>query len=181
MASVTSTYARAFADVVIEKRFSPDKTIEEIKSLASLVTSNRELRVVWETPSIPSEQKVRVLDGIVQRLGVSPVVRNFVAVLIDHGRIQFLDAIVRQFEQNLNERLGFAEAEVTSARDLSDEERRRIESQVTQLTGKKVRARYLRDATILGGAIVKVGSTIYDGSVAGQLERIREQLAGSSN
>jgi len=49
------------------------------------------------------------------------------------------------------------------------------------LTGKKVRAKYVRDASILGGAIVKVGSTIYDGSVAGQLERIREQLASSSN
>ena len=61
MASVTSTYARAFADVVIEKRLAPDKTMEEIKSLTDLVTSNRELRVVWETPSIPSEQKVRVL------------------------------------------------------------------------------------------------------------------------
>lgn len=181
MASVTSTYARAFADVVIEKRLAPDKTMEEIKSLTDLVTSNRELRVVWETPSIPSEQKVHVLDGIAQRLGVSPIVRNFVAVLIDHGRIQFLDAIVKQFEQNLNERLGFAEAEVTSARDLNDDERRRIESQVAQLTGKKVRAKYSRDTAILGGAIVKVGSTIYDGSVAGQLERIREQLVGSSN
>ena len=116
-----------------------------------------------------------------QRLGVSPVVRNFVAVLIDHRRIQFLDAIVKQFEQNLNERLGFAEAVVTSARDLNDDERKAVETQVAQLTGKKVRARYLRDASILGGAIVKVGSTIYDGSVAGQLDRIREQLVGSSN
>jgi F-type H+-transporting ATPase subunit delta len=181
MASVTSTYARALADVVVDKHLAPEKTLEEMKSLSDLVTGNRELRVVWETPSIPSEQKVRVLDGIARRLGVSPVVRNFVAVLIDHRRIEFLGPIVKQFEQNLNERLGFAEAEVTSARDLSDDERRRIESQVAQLTGKKVHAKYVRDASILGGAIVKVGSTIYDGSVAGQLERIREQLASSSN
>lgn len=180
MASVTSTYARAFTDVVIERHLDAEKTVAEIRSLAALVTSNRELRVVWETPSIPTDQKVRVLDGIAQRLGVSPVVRNFVAVLIDHERIQFLDAIVKQFEQDLNDRLGFAEAEVTSARDLSDDERRELESRVAQMTGKKVRARYTQDASILGGAIVKVGSTIYDGSVAGQLERIREQLAGST-
>src|SRR5581483_2711352 len=181
MASVTSTYARAFTDVVVEQRPDPEKTVAEIRSLAALVGSNRELRVVWETPSIPTDQKVRVLDGIAQRLGVSPVVRNFVAVLIDHGRVQFLEAIVKQFEQDLNDRLGFAEAEVTSARDLSDDERRELESRVAQLTGKKVRAKYLQDTSILGGAIVRVGSTIYDGSVAGQLERIREQLVGSSN
>src|SRR5437764_7265020 len=108
MASVTSTYARAFADVVIEQRLNPEKTVEETRSLAALVASNHELRVVWEAPSIATEQKVRVLDGIAQRLGVSGVVRNFVAVLIDHRRIQFLDAIVKQFEQDLNERLGFA-------------------------------------------------------------------------
>ena len=179
MASVTSTYARAFTDVVIEKRVPADKVVEEAKSLAALVDGNRELRVVWENPSIPTDQKVRVLDGIAQRLGLSPIVRNFIAVLIDHGRIEFLGDIVQQFEQELNERLGFAEAEVTSARELSGEERRAIESQVERLTGKKVRANYLRDGAILGGAIVKVGSTVYDGSVAGQLERIREQLIGS--
>jgi F-type H+-transporting ATPase subunit delta len=181
MASVTSTYARAFTDVVVERHLDPEKTVAEIRSLAALVAGNRELRVVWETPSIATDQKVRVLDGIAQRLGVSPVLRNFVAVLIDHRRIQFLDAIVKQFEQDLNNRLGFAEAEVTSARDLSDDERRELESRVAQLTGKKVRAKYLQDASILGGAIVRVGSTIYDGSVAGQLERIREQLVGSGN
>src|SRR5207248_5125556 len=146
-----------FADVVIEQRLNPEKTVEETRSLAALVASNHELRVVWEAPSIATEQKVRVLDGIAQRLGVSGVVRNLVAVLIDHRRIQFLDAIVKQFEQDLNERLGFAEAEVTSARELSDDERRGLESQVGRVTGKKVRAHYLRDASILGGAIVKVG------------------------
>lgn len=179
MASVTSTYARAFADVVVEKRFPAENTLQEAKSLADLVAANRELRVVWENPSIPTDQKVRVLDGIAQRLGVSAVVRNFVAVLIDHRRIEFISDIVKQFEQDLNERLGFAEAEVTSARELSEDERRLLESRVEQLTGKKVRARYSHDASILGGAIVKVGSTIYDGSVAGQLERIREQLISS--
>jgi F-type H+-transporting ATPase subunit delta len=181
MASVTSTYARALTDVVIDRHLDPEKTVAELHSVTALVGGNRELRVVWETPSIPTEQKVRVLDGIAQRLGVSSVVRNFVAVLIDHRRVQFLDGIVNQFEQDLNNRLGFAEAEVTSARDLSGDERRGLESRVAQLTGKKVRARYMRDPSILGGAIVKVGSTIYDGSVAGQLERIREQLVTSGN
>ena len=72
--------------------------------------------------------------------------------------------------------MGFAEAEITSARELSETERLALEAQVEKFTGKKVRARYSRDASVLGGAIVRVGSTIYDGSVKGQLERIREAI-----
>ena len=101
------------------------------------------------------------------------------AVLIDHRRINLLDQVIKDFEQELNQRLGFTEADITSARDLSDSERRAIESQIKSLTGKKVRARYARDTSILGGAIVKLGSTIYDGSIKGQLERIRAQLSST--
>ena len=86
--------------------------------------------------------------------------------------------MVRQVEQEVNDRLGFAEAEITSARPLSDAEKRNLESQVERMTGKKVRARYAQDKEILGGAMVRVGSTIYDGSISGQLKKLREQLAG---
>jgi F-type H+-transporting ATPase subunit delta len=98
-------------------------------------------------------------------------------VLIDHRRVQFLGPIVKEFEHELDRRLGFAEAEIISARELSDTERRALEAQVGKLTGKKVRARYSRDVSVLGGAMVRVGSTIYDGSVKGQLERIREAIS----
>jgi F-type H+-transporting ATPase subunit delta len=179
MASVTNTYARAFADAVFDMRLDPAKCLREAQAIAALVAESKELREVWETPSITAEQKRAVLDAIVSREGISRAVRNFVAVLIDHRRINFLGAIVKQFELELDRRLGFAEAEITSARDLSEPERRVLESNVQKLTGKKVRARYFRDTSLLGGAIVRLGSTIYDGSIAGQLEKIREQLSSS--
>jgi F-type H+-transporting ATPase subunit delta len=135
---------------------------------------------VWGTPSITAEKKRAVLDAIASREGVSKEVRNFVAVLIDHRRINFLAEIAKQFEQELSERLGFVEAEVTSARELNGPERSVLESEVAKLTGKKVRAQYLRDESLLGGAVVRIGSTIYDGSVNGQLNRIREKIALSS-
>ena len=178
MASVTNTYARAFADVVFEGRLDANKTLAEAQSLAALVAGSKELREVWEAPSIKAVQKRAVLDAIVAREGISRPVRNFVAVLIDHRRVPFLDAIVKQFEQELNSRMGFAEAQITSARELGEPERRTLEAEVEKLIGKKVRARYVQDPSVLGGAVVRVGSTIYDGSVAGQLERIREQIAG---
>jgi F-type H+-transporting ATPase subunit delta len=145
--------------------------------VAQLVDESKELREVWETPSITAEQKRAVLDAIVAREGISKIVRNFVAVLIDHRRTKFLAPIVKQFEIELDQRLGFAEAEIISAHELNQSDRQLLESQMQTLTGKKVRARYSRNESILGGAIVKVGSTIYDGSVVGQLERIRQAIS----
>src|SRR5580704_17456423 len=173
MASVTSTYARAVADVVFDQRLDPAKTLLEAQSVAQLADTSLELREVWEAPSIPSEQKRALLDAIVAREVFSRPVRNFVAVLIDHRRIKFLDVIVKEFEKELNRRMGFVEAEIISSRELGEPERSVLEAQVAKLTGLKVRARYAQDDSILGGAIVKVGSMIYDGSVKGQLERIR--------
>ena len=96
MASVTSTYARAFADVVFDQHLDPAKTLLEAQSLAQLADSNLELREVWEAPSIPAEQKRALLDAIVARANFSRPVRNFVAVLIDHRRIKFLAPIVER-------------------------------------------------------------------------------------
>jgi F-type H+-transporting ATPase subunit delta len=177
MASVTNTYARAFAEAVFDGRLDPDNILHEAQSVAALVAGNKELRAVWEAPSITAEQKRGVLDAIVAREGISKTVRNFVAVLIDHRRINFLGPIVKQFEQELNQRLGFVEAEITSARELDQSDRRTLEARMETVTGKKVRARYSRDESLLGGAVVKVGSTIYDGSVKGQLERIKQALS----
>jgi F-type H+-transporting ATPase subunit delta len=177
MASVTNTYARAFADAVFDGHHDPDKTLREAQALADLVAGSKELRAVWETPSITAKQKRAVLDAIVANQGISRTVRNFVAVLIDHRRINFLGPIVKQFEAELNQRLGFTEAEITSARELTQSDRSALEARMEKLTGKKVRARYALDESILGGAVVKIGSTIYDGSVSGQLERIREALS----
>jgi len=177
VASVASTYARAFAEVVLSSHLDADRSIAELRTIASLLAESSDLRRVWENPAIPAEQKRRVLDGIVGRDGISKQVRNLVAVLIDHRRVHFLDPVIKQLEKELDARLGFAEAEIISVRKLEDVEKREFEAQVEKLTGKKVRARYEQDASLLGGAVVRVGSTIYDGSVKGQLERMKEAIS----
>lgn len=177
MASVTNIYARAFADVVVGERIDANQAVKELRAVVALLEASPDLRKVFETPSIQAEQKRAVLDAIAAREGFSKAVRNFVAVLIDHRRTALLPEIARQVDVELNARLGFAEANVTSARELSDGERRALEGRVEKLAGKRVRARYAQDASLLGGAVVRIGSTIYDGSVKGQLERIRETLS----
>jgi F-type H+-transporting ATPase subunit delta len=179
MASIVSIYARAFADVVIQERLDAAQTLSEVQRFSALVTENEALREVWEAPSIPAEQKRAVLDGIVKREGISRPTRNFIAVLIDKGRIKFLPEIAIQFVRDVNQRLGIAEAQITTARDLTSEERKDLERDLGRVTGKKIKARYSQDKQILGGAIARVGSTVFDGSVKGQLERIRRQLVSS--
>lgn len=177
MASVASTYARAFADVVLDERLDAHRAIGGLRRISALVAENAELRRVWENPAVPAEQKRRLLDAIVRREGIEKPVRNLVAVLIDHRRIQFLARVAEQLEKELDARMGFAEAQITSARELGDAERRALEAQIEKVTGKKVRAHFGLDASLLGGAVVRVGSTIYDGSVKGQLERIKEAIS----
>jgi F-type H+-transporting ATPase subunit delta len=177
VASVASTYARAFADVVLSAHLDADRAVGGLREIAGLLAESADLRRVWENPAVPAEQKRRLLDAIVQREGIERHARNLVAVLIDHRRVQFLGRIVEQLNKELDARMGFAEAHITSARELGDAEKRALESQIERATGKKVRAQFGLDASLLGGAVVRVGSTIYDGSVKGQLEKIREAIS----
>jgi F-type H+-transporting ATPase subunit delta len=178
MASVVGTYARAFADVAMapKNHLDPARALEELHSIEALFKESDQLRRVLENPSIPGDRKRAVLDVITARLGTTREVRNFIAVLTDHRRLPLFSEILKQLQQELDDRQGFAEAQVSTARQLSDPEKQMLEAEITKMTGKKVRARYEQDASLLGGAVVQVGSTIYDGSVKGQLERIREQL-----
>ena len=178
MASVVGTYARAFADVVMTKSnlLDPARMLQELHGIEALLKESDQLRRVLENPSIPGDRKRAVLDAITQRLGTTRQVRNFVAVITDNRRLPLFSEILKQLEQELDDRQGFAEAQVSSARQLSDPEKQMLEVEIAKMTGKKVRARYAQDASLLGGAVVQVGSTIYDGSVKGQLEKIREQL-----
>ena len=177
MAAIASRYARALVEVVLQQKVDTDIARQQLKSIAEAVDENVDLRRAWESPAIPPEQKRAVLDGIAAQIKALKPVRNFMAVLIDHRRIAMLKDIVRQFEVELDKELGFTEVEVSSARPLSPGEKRAVETRVESMTGKKVRARYATDAKLLGGVVVRAGSTIYDGSVRGQLEKMRQELS----
>jgi len=179
MAAISSRYARALVDVVIEQKIDPAVALRQIHDMVSTVQGSEQLRMVWESPAIPAEQKRSVLDAVAGRSALLKPIRNFFAILIDHGRIPMAAQIARQFETELNNVLGFVEADITSSRQLSSGEKSDLESQVANVTGKKVRARYATNPDLLGGAVVRVGSTIYDGSVRGQLQKLKEQLANS--
>lgn len=179
MASLTGRYARAFAEVTAEHKLAPDIMVAELEQMAALVDGSHELRNVWANPAVEHSQKIALLDAILERAGANRLLRNFLAVLIDHKRIAHIGEIAAQFKQQLDERMGIAEARVSSARKLSQAERKSLEKELAGVTGKTVRATYAEEAGLLGGAVVRIGSTIYDGSVRGRLEKIKEEIVGS--
>jgi F-type H+-transporting ATPase subunit delta len=178
VAAIAGRYARAFAEVAAEHRMDPDKTIQELEQLGALF-SNHELHNVFLNPAVPHDQKLNLLDAIIKKIDGSRMLRNFLAVLVDHRRIGLLNEIAREFRDQLDEKMGIADAQVNSARELTASEKETLETQLAGVTGKTIRARYAEDPALLGGAVVRIGSTIYDGSVRGQLEKLKQQIAGA--
>ena len=177
MPAINSRYARALADVAMEKKLDGDKLVAELRSLSQALAMSAELRTVLETPAVPASQKLKVLDAVVAKEGASPVARNFLAVLVQNRRIAALGEITQLFGAEMDARRGYSEAEVTSWRDLGEDEKKSLTSSLESATGKKIRARYKKDESILGGARIRVGTTIWDGSVRGQLRKLKEQLS----
>lgn len=178
MAALAGRYARAFAEVVTERHMAADKTVQELTQVAELVAASHELRNVFLNPAVDHKQKISLLDAIIKRIGGAQALRNFVAVLIDHKRIGQIGEIAEQFKRELDQRMGIAEARISSARELTAAEKKSLEQRLAALTGKTIRATYQEDAGLLGGAVVRIGSTIYDGSVLGRLQKIREEIRG---
>jgi F-type H+-transporting ATPase subunit delta len=151
--------------------------VAQLRSLADAFQVSSQLRKVWESPAIPVEQKHKVLDALAARVGVTArPLRNFIAVLIDQRRIALLPEIAAQVELELNARGGRIDADIVSARELTPEQQAALLAEIARVTGKTVLPRYSTDRRLIGGVTVRVGSTIYDGSVRGQLQRMRRQL-----
>lgn len=181
MAIVDSRYARAFASVVEAQKLDGKAAEAQLKDFIVALESSDELREVMEDPSIPQEQKVRLLDGIAAKLGMFPAVRNFVAVIIDHGRLQEIGTMLSAFASLEDASGGIAEAEIVSAHKLDEGSRSLLEQQVAKLAGgQTVHATYSEDASLLGGAVVRLGSTVYDGSVRAQLQQLKQRLIAAT-
>lgn len=179
MSAFAARYARALADVVLEMHLKAEDVQNQLNDFAAAWHLSSGLREVFLDPSMPIEQKVEVLDKLNARIGMSKEARNFIAVLISHSRIQSLDEVLAAFRHEMNERLGISEVSVTTALVLGEKERQTLEAQIAEMTKTRVSATFHEDASLLGGVIVRVGSTVYDGSVRGRLSRLKEELAAS--
>ena len=179
MSVFAARYARALADVVLEAKLNPADVLQQLEDFAATFGGSKELREVLLNPSFPTAKRVAILDAVNKRIGCGPKVRNFLAVLISRERLAALNEIVEEYRLEMNKRLEISDAEVVTARPLQDQEREKLEREVAELAGTRVNATFRQDKSLIGGAIVRIGSTIYDGSVRGRLERLRERLVSN--
>lgn len=176
MAAFVSRYARAFADVVQSAKLDTAAIDDQISDFLATWGGSAELRNVFENPAIPARQKVAVLDKLNAKMGLMKELRNLIAVLIDHDRIAHVREVLDAYRTELQERQGIRQAEIVTARELSEQERAELLNGVGQLAGAKIQPSFKLDKSILGGTVVRIGSTVYDGSVRGRLERLKEEL-----
>jgi F-type H+-transporting ATPase subunit delta len=179
MSAFCSRYARALADAVQTAKLDTAQVDQQLQDFGDTFSGSKELRGMFENPSVPLEAKLRVVDAVAAKLQLIPLLRNFIAVLLQHDRIASFDGIFTEYRHEIDARMDIEEAEIVSTRELDLEERSALEARAAGLARKSVRAVYRQDPTLLGGTILRIGSTIYDGSVRGQLEKLREQLAAS--
>ncbi len=182
MLSVVATrYAKALADVVTSHgaAIDPAVVLSELQQIEAVMRASVELRNALMSPAVSPSKKRAVMARLIAPLGASKQVRNFVFVVIDHRRTHELASIVEAFEQVMDERLGFVRADVSSAHDLNDAQRAALAAELSRLSGRKARPRFSTDPSLVGGVVARVGSTVYDGSVRGQLERLCAKLASA--
>jgi F-type H+-transporting ATPase subunit delta len=176
MSVFTLQYARALADVVMADKLDAREVDRQLAEFLSTFHGSKELREVFANPSIELQSKLKVLDAIAPRIGMAKQVRNFIAVLLQNDRVHAIASIVAEYRNQINVRLHIGEAEITSVRELTAEEKTKIEAKAAGLAGVTIRPVYRQDSSLLGGVVLRIGDTIYDGSVRGRLEELREKL-----
>jgi F-type H+-transporting ATPase subunit delta len=174
--SASLQYANALADVALAQG-AADAALKQLNDVAAAFAASGELRNVLASPAVPREAKHGVIEKIAARAGAGKIIRNFLFVIADHQRTHILPEIVAAFEGVIRQRQGVAEAEISSAVELSAAQKKKFAQTLERITGKKIEAKYSLDPTLLGGAVVRVGDTIYDGSVRSSLDEMRARLA----
>lgn len=177
--AIASRYARALADIVSSGKLQADTVVGQLREFRALQTSSVEFRGVLASPAVPVRKKLAAAGRFADQLGFSPVLKNFINVVIGHGRIAMLGEILMSLEAQLDERRGIVRAAVTSARPLELTQRNEVEAALAKATGKRVFGEYAVDEALIGGMVARVGSRVYDGSVRGQLQAMRGRLVRS--
>jgi F-type H+-transporting ATPase subunit delta len=174
--SASLQYANALADIALAQG-AAEPAAKQLADFGAAYAESAELRNFLASPAVGREAKHGVIEKILARLGASKIIRNFLFVIVDHRRTAIVPEIVERFQEVIRQRQGIAEAEVRSAVELNAAQKAELAGMLARLTGKRVETRYALDAALLGGAVVRIGDTVYDGSLRHRLDEMRTRLA----
>jgi len=169
-------YANALADIALGQG-AAEQAAKQLLAFGAAYAQSVELRTFLASPAVSIEAKHAVIEKIVARLGASKIIRNFLFVLADHRRTQLMPEVIAAFDEVIRQRQGVVEAEVSSAVELNAAQKKEMAATLARLTGKKIETKYALDPALLGGAVVRIGDTIYDGSLRSRLNEMRARLA----
>jgi F-type H+-transporting ATPase subunit delta len=176
MAAFVARYARAFADVVTAEKLDTAALDQQFNDFLATWDESAELRDFFVNPAVAATQKIAILDQLNIKLGLRKELRNLLAVLIKNDRIGEVRDVAEAYRAELQARQGIRPVEIVTAREINEEDRAGLLAGVGKLAGAKIQASFKIDQSILGGTVVRIGSTVYDGSVRGRLERLKEAL-----
>ena len=176
MKSASLQYANALADIALAQD-AAEPASKQLADFGAVYAESAELRNFLASPAVDRAAKHGVIEKLAARLGASKIIRNFLFVIVDHRRTHILPEIIAAFHDVIRRRQGIAEAEISSAVELSATQKAEFAFTLERLTGKRVESKFLLEPGLLGGAVIRLGDTIYDGSLRNRLNELRARLA----
>jgi F-type H+-transporting ATPase subunit delta len=175
LSALATRYAKALLEVVVGPKsgIDPKVAMDQLRDVSAMISGSEYLKNALLSPAVPPMRKRTVVAKLVK---VDPAIRNFLYVVIDHRRVHEIPAMVEAFEVLLDDYLGFVRAHVSSAKPLTNQQQGALEVELSRMVGKKAKLQFQIEPALVAGVVARVGSKVYDGSVKGQLERLRATL-----
>jgi F-type H+-transporting ATPase subunit delta len=172
-------YARALLDVAIGES-DPALIEQDLTSVVEAMNAHADLRRAMTSPAIPQAVRMNVVRALTEQAGLQPPLAKLLAMLAERGRLELLPDLLNVYSERLRAHSNIVRAEVKSASPLTETKVVALEQSLASLTGKQVQLEVGVDAGLIGGVVAKIGSTVYDGSVRTQLQKMRQQLIESA-
>jgi F-type H+-transporting ATPase subunit delta len=168
-------YAKALFDVAL-KESDPAQMERDLGAFAALLSSNVDLNVALTNPGVPVVKKVSLTDALAARLDLASPVRKLLGLLAERDRLALVPDLLSIYRDRLFDYQDIVRAEVTTAAALPADRAEQIQARLAQITGQRVDVTASVDPSIIGGIVARIGGTVYDGSIATQLAKIRQRL-----
>ncbi len=173
--AISKRYAKALVSLGSEQE-KVEAYGEELAQVSRIVASEDLLRLLVESPTLAVDKKSAIFAEIMDKLGLSDGMRDFLGLLVEKDRMQYLPQIEQKYQQLADELSGTLRANVTAAAELSDQQKTAISDELEKQTGKNVELTVDVDAALIGGLRTEIGGRLFDGSVKTQLKRIEDTL-----
>ncbi len=177
MTVVASRYARALIEALGgENTAGPDAGLEQLGQIKSLLEDEPDARKLLVNPVIPPDRRGRFVDEICRALALDTRVARLLHLIVERGRLEILDDLINAYRKMLDAKNNIVRAVVSSATPLSEAQQQEVGEKLEKSLGQRVVMEVEEDPALIGGLIVRIGSTVYDGSLLQQLAGFKERL-----